>query len=130
MYSVHAYYLAFLTRCFICSWFYPVVVTITAFFFFKFDAGSFSDMLYYMASLASIGYCGMLSGVTIGCFLNHPTMAYLLFWVSFMIFNFGGGFFVNLGSNSTWIIKAFGYFDPVRYSSELQLRIVTKGRVV
>ena len=128
MYSVHAYYLAFITERFLCTWFYPVVVTLTSFYFFEFEADTVPDMLLYMASLAASSYSGMIYGFMIGCFLHWQDMAYLFLWLSIMIFNFGAGFFANTGSGANWFVTGLSYFSPFRYSAEIQLRRVTQGR--
>ena len=88
-------------------------------------------MLIYMASLSASTYCGMIMGFMYGCFLNKDmNMAMLVLWLSIMIFNFGAGFFANAGTGANWFVTALSYISPFFYSTEIQMRRVTEGRVV
>ena len=87
-------------------------------------------MLFYMASLSASAYSGMFMGFMIGCFMHEETMAFLVLWLSIMIFNFGAGFFASTGAGASWVVKGLSYISPLRYSTEISLRRVTQGREV
>ena len=85
-------------------------------------------MLFYMSSLLGITYVAMFEGFMIGCIIHEETRAYLFFWLSLMIFNFGAGFFANTGSQASWFVNGISFISPMHYATEVSLRIVTDGR--
>ena len=128
MYTVSAYYLAFATRAVMMTWFYPVLLSAASFWFFQFEAHSFTDYLNYMGGLAMTGYSGAFMGYLIGAIFDNAEVALGIGNLFAMIAGFGAGLFANTGAGANWFIRFLSWISPLRYGCEIIFRQVTTGR--
>ena len=119
MYTSSAYYLANVVSIFVTLWVHPVIGGTVVFYFFKLEADSFGDLMYYLAGLLMISLCGRMLGLAVGCAFKEPLLAMQVGGLFCMILTDTGGCFANVGSGASHIVKTLSYISPVRYSAEI-----------
>ena len=75
MYTTSAYFLSTVTATVTMFILYPVLVTLTAFYFFDLDESSFSNMLEWMFILTLTAFSGGFWGLMFGSFMKNETAA-------------------------------------------------------
>lgn len=128
MYTTTAYYLSMCTTTFFVFILYPIVVTITSFYFFDIDDNSFGALMDWMLILTITAIAGGLWGFAFGTFMDNEVSATNLNTLFMMLFSFGAGFYANTGSGSTWFVKAISYVSPMRYTTQLLFERVIAGK--
>jgi len=78
---------------------YPVVVTLTSFFFFQFEETNLGAMFYWMLVLFLTALAGGFWGFTFGTFMKNEVSATQLNMLFLMMFSFGAGFYANTGQD-------------------------------
>mmetsp|Transcript_34253 Transcript_34253/g.42328 ORF Transcript_34253/g.42328 Transcript_34253/m.42328 type:complete len:122 (-) Transcript_34253:292-657(-) len=121
MYGTTPYYLAMATSTVLMFILYPIVVTITSFFFFDFDVSDFGAMLYWMWILIFTAVCGGFWGFSFGTFMENEVAATQLNMLFLIMYSFGAGFYANTGSGMNVLVRLISYISPLRYSTELLL---------
>ena len=122
MYSVHAYWMSMVTRAILTTWIYPVLLTITSFFWSDLPASSAADMFNYMACLACVAVCGNFFGLMMGAAFDIPEVALGLANLYAMISGFGAGLFANTGDGANWFVTFLSWISPLRYGCEILMR--------
>ena len=119
MYSVHAYYLAVVTNALSTGFIYPILCTLFSFYFFKFEADSFGDLMTYMAACAVLGLCGGFMGLAIGAVTDNDIVAILIATSLINIFGLCSGCIANTADGSNFVVRWIGKISPYRYGNEL-----------
>lgn len=128
MYSTSAYYLSMVTATATLFFLYPVVVTLTSFFFFNFEESSFGAMLDWMLVLFLTALAGGFWGFTFGTFMKNEVTATQLNMLFLMMFSFGAGFYANTGQDQNLTVQLISYISPMRYSTELLMTRALAGK--
>ena len=128
MYGTTAYYLSMATATATMFILYPIVVTISSFFFFDFDEGGFGAMMDWMFILSLTAIAGGFWGFTFGTFMKNEVAATQLNMLFLIMFSFGAGFYANTGNGANIVVQLITYISPMRYSTELLLRRVVAGK--
>lgn len=97
MYSTSAYYMALTTSTVTLFILYPIVVTITSFYFFSFDESGFGALMDWMFVLILTSFAGGFWGFTFGTFMDNEVAATQLNMLFLIMFSFGAGFYANTG---------------------------------
>ena len=97
MYGVSAYYLAFFTSTVSLTTLYPVIVTLTAFYWFGLDDSSFGAMLAWMGIMTATALAGGFWGFTLGTYMKNDVTASQINILFIIMFSFGAGLFANTG---------------------------------
>ena len=106
---------------------YPIVVTITSFYFFGLDSSSFGDMLAWMAILMLTAIAGGFWGFSFGTFMKNEVVATQLNMLFLIIYSFGAGIYANTGDGMNFLVRFIHYVSPLRYSTELLVsRVLTE----
>lgn len=119
MYSVTAYYLAFFTSTVSLTVLYPVLVTLTAFYWFGMDDSSFGAMLAWMGIMTATAFAGGFWGFTLGTFMKNDVTASQINILFIIMFSFGAGLFANTGQGVNFVVQMITYISPMRYCTEL-----------
>ncbi len=98
MYGPTAYYLATQTATVVMFILYPIVVTLTAFYFFELDENTFGSMLDWMLILSLTAFAGGFWGFTLGTFMKNEVTATQLNMLCLIAYCFGAGFYANTGA--------------------------------
>jgi len=128
MYSTSAYYLSMVTATLTLFILYPIVVTLTSFFFFRFDDSTFGAMLDWMMVLVLTATAGGFWGFTFGTFMKNEVTATQLNMLFLIMFSFGAGFYANTGEDQNLAVRIISYISPMRYSTELLMTRVLAGK--
>ena len=98
MYGTSAYYLSMVTATVTLFILYPVVVTLTSFYFFDFDESGIDAMLIWMSVLMLTAFAGGFWGFSFGTFMDNEIAATQSNMLFMILFSFGAGFYANTGS--------------------------------
>lgn len=128
MYATTSYYMALITATVLTFILYPIIVTITAFYYFGFDEGNFGDMLSWMMTLLMSSLAGGFWGFTFGTFMDNETAATQFNTLFVMMFCFGAGIYANTGSGMNLIVRLISYVSPMRYTTELLMSQIVAGK--
>ena len=128
MYGVSAYYLSMVTATATLFFLYPVVVTLTSFFFFQFDETNLGAMFYWMLVLFLTALAGGFWGFTFGTFMKNEVSATQLNMLFLMMFSFGAGFYANTGQDQNLTVQLISFISPMRYSTELLMSRALAGK--
>ena len=122
MYTSTAFFMATATASLLTFFLYPVISTLTSFYWFELDNGDFHHMLDWMSVLILTAFAGSLWGFALGTFVKSEVTAIHINLMFAFFYNFGGGFVANLKEGQNIVIKGISYISPMRYSSELLMR--------
>ena len=128
MYGVNAYYLSMVTTTVTLFITYPIVVTLTSFWFFEFDEHGFGAMMDFMLIMILTAFAGGFWGFTFGSLMKNEVSATQLNMLFLIMFSFGGGFYANTGSGQNIAVRLISYISPMRYSTELLMSRVVAGK--
>ena len=128
MYGATPYYLAMVTNSSITALIYPVIVTLTSFFFFGLEESSFSDCLDWMYIMCLMVLAGSLFGFMLGTIFESEVVATQVNGLFIIAATFGAGFFANTGEGANFVVEMLTYVSPLRYSTELFNRKVYEGK--
>ena len=129
MYGATPYYLAMVTNSSVVVLVYPVIVTLTSFFFFGLEESSFGDCLEWMLIMGHLMLAGSLFGFMLGTFLDNEVVGTQVNSLFIIFFTFGAGFFANAGDNANFVVEMLSYVSPLRYSTEIFTRKVYEGKL-
>ena len=76
---------------------YPIVLTLTSFFFYDFDEHSLGAMMDWMFILTLTAFAGGFWGFSFGSLCKNEVTATQLNMLFLIMFSFGGGFYANTG---------------------------------
>ena len=102
---------------------YPIVVTLTSFFFFKVD-GDQVQVFDWMLVLTLTAIAGGFWGFTFGTFIKNEVTATQLNTLSIIFFSFGAGVYANTGEGMSLPVEMITYISPLRYATEMLFRII------
>lgn len=128
MYGTTAYYMSMITSTVTLFILYPIVVTVSSFYFFQFDEHSFGAMMDWMFILTLTAFAGGFWGFTFGTLMKNEVAATQLNTLFLIMFSFGAGFYANTGSSANFVVKFISYISPMRYSTELLMSRVVAGK--
>ena len=128
MYTTTSYYMALSTATVLMFILYPIVVTITSFYFFGLDSSSFGDMLAWMAILMLTAIAGGFWGFSFGTFMKNEVVATQLNMLFLIMYCFGAGFYANTGSGMNFVVRFISWISPMRYCTELLVSFVLAGK--
>ena len=97
MYSVSAYYLAIATTTVTMFILYPIVLSLTSFYFYDFDEHSLDALINWMFVLTLAAFAGAFWGFSFGSMCTNQVTAIELNMLFIVIFCLGGGIFANTG---------------------------------
>ena len=129
MYGPTAYYLATQTATVVMFILYPVIVTLTSFYFFELDEHTFGSMLDWMLVLTLTAFAGGFWGFTFGTFMKNEIVATQLNLLFLILFCFGAGFYANTGEGSNPVVLFISYISPLRYTTELLMQRIVGNKV-
>lgn len=104
MYSASAYYLATSTSSVCMFILYPLISTLTSFYFFDMDNNSFGAMLEWMFILVLTALAGGFWGFAFGTFMKNEIVATQMNLLFLILFSFGAGFYANAGEDANFAI--------------------------
>lgn len=119
MYSVHAYYVAVICQSLSAVLIYPCLLTLFSFYFFDLEYHGLTDMLTYMAGLATIALSGSFFGLFVGTLTDDEMVAILIANLCVTLFNFGAGCFANTGEGANPVIKFLSWISPIHYGVQI-----------
>ena len=119
MYGVTAYYLAFFTSTVSLIALYPILVTLTAFYWYGLDDSSFGAMLAWMGIMTATAFAGSFWGFSLGTFMKNDVTASQINILFIIMFSFGAGLFANTGQGVNFVVQMITYISPMRYCTEL-----------
>ena len=128
MYGTTAYYLSMVTSTVTLFIMYPIVVTLSSFYFFQLDEHSFGAMMDWMLILTLTAFAGGFWGFTFGTLMKNEVAATQLNMLFLIMFSFGAGFYANTGSGQNIVVQLISYISPMRYSTELLMSRVVAGK--
>ena len=99
MYGTTAYYLAMATSMTTLFIIYPIIVSLTAFWFYKFEEHSFSDMLEWMRILILAACAGGFWGFGFGTLFKSEVAATQMHTLFVIIFSLCAGLYANSGDD-------------------------------
>ena len=108
---------------------YPIVATLTAFYFFKFDESTAGALLTWMWIQMLTAISGGFFGFSLGSVMKNEVTATQMNMLFLMMFCFGGGIYVNVGEGVNYFVKAITYISPMRYTTELLMRRVLASKL-
>ena len=107
---------------------YPIVVSLTSFYFFDLPKSSFGSMLDWMFICVLSALAGGFWGFAFGSFMKNEVVATQLNLLFLILFSFGAGFYANTGSGANFVVDAITYISPMRFSTELLMRRALSGK--
>ena len=128
MYGTTAYYMSMVTCTVTLFIMYPIVVTLSSFYFFQLDENSFGAMMDWMLILTLTAFAGGFWGFTFGTLMKNEVAATQLNMLFLIMFSFGAGFYANTGSGQNIVVQMISYISPMRYSTELLMSRVVAGK--
>ena len=128
MYGTTAYYLSMVTSMVSLFIIYPIIVTLSSFYFFQFDESSFGAMMDWMLILTLSAFAGGFWGFTFGTLMKNEVAATQLNMLFLIMFSFGAGFYANTGAGQNFVVQLISYISPMRYSTELIMSRVVAGK--
>ena len=129
MYSTTSYYLALATSTILTFVLYPIVASLTSFYFSEFDESSVDSLLAWMGILMLSAISGAFWGYSLGTFIEVDTTATQVNMLGIMMFSFGAGIYVNTATGANVVVLILSYISPMRYSCELLMRRILTGKM-
>ncbi len=107
---------------------YPVIVTLTAFYFFEFDDNNLESMLDWMLIMTLTALVGGMWGFSLGTFMKNEVTATQLNMLFLIMYSFGAGFYANTGEDQNPIVYMISYISPLRCTTELLMSRVVADK--
>ena len=104
MYGATPYYLAMVTNSSVVVLIYPVIVTLTSFFFFDLEESSFGDCLEWMLIMGQLMLAGSLFGFMVGTLTENAVVGTQVNSLFVIFFCFGAGFLANAGDTANFVV--------------------------
>ena len=124
---MHAFYLATGLFQFTLNLVYPIIIGFGIFPFLGLYDNSWSNYFQFIKISFIATTAGCSAGIMWGTIFDKEMESLISSLVLILMFCLGSGKFVNL-TNKSVIIKIFAIISPMKYSTELILRTVLKGR--
>lgn len=128
MYNPSSFYLSTCAASTLTFLMYPLIVSAVSFGLFRIDDHSFTTFLEWTAILLLQATAGFSFGMMLGTIISAENSAINSNLMCVMFFSFGGGMYANTGMDSNYLIRAISYISPIRFSSELLLRILMRKK--
>ena len=122
MYRPVPFYFAKLLTQWVSFIAYPFTVSLTAIWFIGLPEVTFLEYLNFIVPMFLTATLALIMGLSIGAHFAKGDQAIAILTYLFMMFQFGGGLYVNTSSAATWFVRALSYTTPLKYSIELLMK--------
>jgi len=126
MYSPAPFFFAKLLVASLSFLAYPMTVSLTSIWLIGMPEVTWAEYWWFVLPLFYTAAIALVTGLTIGANFAHADVALNINTYVMMMFQFGGGLYVNASSAATWFVQVLSWVSPLKYSIELFLRRLLK----